>query len=203
MKLIDSKVSEYLDILKSGAPAPGGGAASALAGAQGMALVIMVCGLTIGRDKFSEFQGACAEAKEKAEGLLKALLKAVDDDSDAYDLVFNSYKLPKDAEEEKLKRSAAIQDGMIKATEVPLSVMNSAYEGLKIISGLKGKTNPTAESDIAVGAMNLIACVRGAWLNVESNLPGLKDAEKVRTYHETGLKIMEGAEALATELKAR
>jgi formiminotetrahydrofolate cyclodeaminase len=66
MKLVEMKVNEYLDVLKSDAPAPGGGSASALAAAQGMALLCMVCDLTLGKEKYAEYQEVCGEAKAKA-----------------------------------------------------------------------------------------------------------------------------------------
>ena len=70
MKLIDMEVKEYLDVLKSDAPAPGGGSVSALAGAQGVALFTMVADLTLGKEKYAEYQEVCREAKEKGCGAL-------------------------------------------------------------------------------------------------------------------------------------
>ena len=197
MKLMDLKLTDYLEILKSDAPAPGGGSVSALAGAQGIALLIMVNELTLGREKYSGFQEANAVAKEKAQVLLKAFIQLVDEDTDAYNMVADAYKMPKETEDEKKKRADAIQEGTIKSTEVPLSVMKAALEGLEIISGLKGKTNPSAMSDLGVAALNLLTCLRGAWLNVKINLPGIKDVDKAKAYEETGQKIHERAESLS------
>ena len=68
MKLIDMQVKDYLDLLKSDAPAPGGGSVSALAGAQGVGLFMMVADLTLGKEKYADYQEICAEAKEKGIG---------------------------------------------------------------------------------------------------------------------------------------
>ena len=69
MKLIDMQVKEYLDVLKSDAPAPGGGSVSALAGAQGAALFMMVADLTIGKEKYADWQEVCKAAQEKGSPL--------------------------------------------------------------------------------------------------------------------------------------
>lgn len=66
MKLVDMTVKDYLDLLKSNAPAPGGGSVSALAGAQGAGLIAMVCDLTIGKEKYADFEEGCKAAKEEA-----------------------------------------------------------------------------------------------------------------------------------------
>ena len=200
MKLTDLKVRKYLDVLKSGAPAPGGGSASALSGAQGLALLLMVLELTLGNEKYAEFHEICLSAKEKAHTLLSALTSAVDEDTEAFNLVSGAYKMPKSTEDEKVKRSAAIQEGTVKSTEVPLSVMNDANEGLNIIAGLAGKTNPAAMSDLGVAVLHLLISVRGAWLNVKINLPVLKDREKAKNYAEAGQRLCDLAEETAAEL---
>ena len=200
MKLTDLKVNEYLEILKSDAPAPGGGSASALCGAQGMALLIMVCGLTLGREKYADYQEACAAASENAQGLLKAFINAIDEDTQAYNLVSNAFKMPKETDEQKQERSAAIQAGTIKATQVPLSVMKTAYQGLEIISGVTGKTNSSAMSDLGVAVLNLSACARGAWLNVKINLSGIKDIEKSKRFQEEAQNTHHKIDKIVTEL---
>jgi len=201
MRLVEKEVNEYLDILSSDAPAPGGGSASALAGAQGAALLVMVCKLTLGKERFSEYQEICEAAMQKAQKLTEALIKSIDEDTDAFILVSNAYKLPKTSEDEKKARSAAIQAAHVKATEIPLEVMESACEGLRIISGLEGQTNPAAMSDLGVAALNFITSVRGAWLNVKINLPGIKSAEQAEGYMETGRRISEAAERIDGELQ--
>ena len=200
MELTGLKVNEYLDILMSEAPAPGGGSASALAGAQGAALIIMVCGLTLSREKYSEFHETCRAAKEKAEGLLKSFITAVDKDAEAFNIVAAAYKMPKESETQKIKRSEAIEEGTVKSTEIPLSVMKSAQDGLEIVSGLLGKTNPGAMSDLGVAALNLTSCARGAWLNVEINLPGIKEPGRAKFYHDKGLEYYHHIDSMADKL---
>ncbi|MGN1143641.1 MAG: cyclodeaminase/cyclohydrolase family protein, partial [Anaerovoracaceae bacterium] len=93
MKLVDMKVSEYLEVLKSNAPAPGGGSASALAAAQGISLVAMVADLTIGREKYAEYEKVCIAARDEALELYGKLSAAVDKDTEAFNLVSDAFKL--------------------------------------------------------------------------------------------------------------
>ena len=199
MKLAEMKVNEYLDVLKSDAPAPGGGSASALAGAQGAALVAMVCGLTIGKAKYAEFEPVCLEAKAKAEELYGKLIESIDKDTAAFNLVSDAFKMPKETEEEKAARKQAIADGTLVATEVPFETMMLCAEGLKAAEMIVGKSNPNAASDLGVASLNLLTGVKGAWLNVLINLPGVKD-EALKEKFMTGKKTILEAEALAARI---
>ena len=199
MKLAEMKVNEYLDVLKSDAPAPGGGSASALAGAQGAALVAMVCGLTLGKEKYADYQDICAETKAKAEELYGKLIESIDKDTEAFNLVSAAFKMPKGTDEEKAARSKAIADGTLVATEVPFETMMLCAEGLKVTEMIVGKSNPNAASDLGVASLNLLSGVKGAWLNVLINLPGVKD-EALKEKFMTGKKTIIEAEAVAARI---
>jgi formiminotetrahydrofolate cyclodeaminase len=199
MKLVEMKVNEYLDVLKSDAPAPGGGSASALAAAQGVGLVCMVCDLTLGKEKYAEHQEVCTEAKEKAADLYSKLVEAIDKDTEAFNLVSAAFKMPKGTDEEKAARSKAIADGTLVATEVPFETMMLCAEGLKVTEMIVGKSNPNAASDLGVAALNLLSGVKGAWLNVLINLPGVKDEAQKEKFL-TGKKTIVEAEALAARI---
>ena len=199
MKLLEMKVNEYQDVLKSDAPAPGGGSASALAAAQGVALVSMVCDLTLGKEKYAEYQDVCGEAKAQAEDLYGKLVAAIDKDTEAFNLVSAAFKMPKGTDEEKAARSKAIADGTLVATEVPFETMMLCAEGLKVTEMIVGKSNPNAASDLGVAALNLLSGVKGAWLNVLINLPGVKD-EALKAKFLTGKKTIIEAEALAARI---
>ncbi len=200
MKLVDMKVTEYLDVLKSDAPAPGGGSVSALAGAEGIGLFMMVADLTIGKEKYAAFEETCKKAKEAGAGLYKALHDGIDKDTDAYNLVAAAFKMPKDTDEAKAARSKAIADATLTATQIPFDNMTYCYEGLKVAHTLVGASNPNAASDLGVAALNLLAGVRGTWLNVKINLPGVKDEAKKAEFLEKGEKMMAEAAKLADEM---
>ena len=200
MKLIDMQVKEYLEVLKSDAPAPGGGSVSALAGAQGAALFMMVADLTIGKEKYADYQEVCKEAKEKGMAIYEELTAAVDKDTEAFNLVSAAFKMPKNTDEEKAARKRAIADGTLAATQVPFRTMELGYEGLKLAQTMIGKSNPNAASDLGVAVLNLTACIKGAWLNVKINLPGVKDEAKAAYYAKEGQKMYDAADAVAHDL---
>jgi len=199
MKLIDMEVNKYLDVLKSDAPAPGGGSVSALAGAQGVGLFMMVADLTMGKDKYADYQDVCKNAREKGMPLYEELVAAIDKDTEALNLVAAAFKMPKGTDEEKAARSKAIADGTLVSTEVPFRTMQLGYEGLKLAKTIVGKSNPNAASDLGVAILNLKACVYGAWLNVKINLPGVKDAEKAKYFEEEGHKMYNEVGSIATK----
>ena len=199
MKLVDMKITEFLDVLKSDAPAPGGGFASALSGAQGCALLMMVADLTLGKEKYRDFEEICLQAKKKGQSLYEELRASVDRDTEAFNLISAAFKLPKDTDEEKAVRRAAIADGTLTATEVPFNTMKLGFEALKLVESLIGKSNPNCSSDLGVGALHLKACIEGSWLNVKINLPGVKNEEKAAYFEKEGRSMYEASEKIAAE----
>lgn len=199
MKLVDMKITEFLDVLKSDAPAPGGGSASALSGAQGCALLMMVADLTLGKEKYRDFEEICLQAKKKGQSLYEELRASVDRDTEAFNLISAAFKLPKDTDEEKAVRRAAIVDGTLTATEVPFNTMKLGFEALKLVESLIGKSNPNCSSDLGVGALHLKACIEGSWLNVKINLPGVKNEEKAAYFEKEGRSMYEASEKIAAE----
>ena len=200
MKLVEMTVSSYLDLLNSDAPAPGGGSASALCGAQGAALVSMVAGLTIGKKKYPDDQELCAEVAKKASYLKNALLAQVDKDTEAFNLVSEAFKLPKETDEQKATRSKAIADATLVATEVPFMTMKLCLETLNYTKSLIGHSNTNAASDLGVSALNLITCMKGAWLNVLINLGGVKDEAKAKEFRTKGEEMVKTAQKKADEI---
>lgn len=199
MKLVDMTVKDYLDLLKSDAPAPGGGSVSALSAAQGVGLVAMVADLTIGREKYAEYQDVCQSAKAGALKLYAEFVEGIDKDTEAFNKVSAAYKLPKDTDEQKAARSAAIREANVGATEVPFETVKLCLEGLKVTETMVGRSNPNAASDLGVAALNLLAGIRGAWLNVKINLPGIKD-EALKAKFESGAAMVDEAYTLANRI---
>lgn len=202
MKLIDLKLNEYLDVLLSDAPAPGGGSVSALAGAQGAALVGMVCDLTTAKKKYAEEHERCAAIKEEAVALYEELAASIDRDTDAYNLIAAAFKMPKGTPDEKALRKKAIADGTLEATKIPFRVMELSYKGLELADRLQGHFNTNCASDLGVGVLNLITCMRGAWLNVKINLPGVTDEAFAVKCEEEGNAMLAKGEAIADRLFA-
>lgn len=194
MELTKMTVKSYMDLLNSDAPAPGGGSASALCGAQGAALVSMVAGLTIGKKKYPLDQDLCIEVAKKTSELKDALTLQIDKDTEAFNLVSDAFKLPKETEEEKARRSKAIADATLVATRVPFETMRLCLETLHYTKALIGHSNTNAASDLGVSALNLIACMKGAWLNVLINLGGLADEAQAKEFRTKGEEMVKLAQ---------
>jgi len=173
----DHTVSEFLAAIRSSNPTPGGGSASALAGAMGASLLAMVAGLPKSTATTAEDAERLRAAGERCTALARELESLVERDSDAYNTVLAAYKLPKATDEQKTARSAAVQAGFRAAIDAPVAVMRAcaaaAEQGVIVATlGL-----PSAASDVQVGMELLNAALRGAKLNVETNLGSVRDAE--------------------------
>lgn len=171
------KVGEFLDALASGEPAPGGGAAAALAGAMAAALVSMVCGLTVGREKFKDVDSELRSVSAQSTMARANFLLLSQRDQDAFKTVMTAYSLPKVTDGEKARRQQAIQAALEEATRVPLSTLQQAVDLLPATLGVVAKGNPNARSDAASSYFLLQAAADGAVLNVKINLTSIKDEE--------------------------
>jgi methenyltetrahydrofolate cyclohydrolase len=178
-KLTSRTVTDLLAAFRSSDPTPGGGSASALAGAVGAALLAMVAGLPKSRAATGEDADRLKGAGEKCAAASAELEALVDRDSDAYDLVVAAYKQPKATDEEKAARSAAIQAAMRQAIAAPLDVMRACSAAAGHGEAIAALANPSASSDVQAAFELLGAGLRGAKLNVEINLGSVKDAEYV------------------------
>lgn len=202
MKLVDMQVTDYLDILASDAPAPGGGSAAALCGAQGIGLTTMVAGQTSIKKAYEADWPLCHEIMEEGKGLFEALTAQVDKDTDAYNLVAAAFKLPKTTDEEKAVRRAEIAKATLVATEVPFETLQLAARSLELADKLLGHYNTNCASDLGVGGLNLHTCVHGAWLNVLINLGGVKDAEKAAYFESEGKRLVAHSDEIAARIQA-
>jgi len=179
MSLTGGSVSRLLAAFRSSDPTPGGGSASALAGAVGASLLAMVAGLakprTSSDDELARLEAAGARCAE----LALRLETMIDQDTAAYDLVVDAYRLPKSTDDEKAVRRARIQKALEAATEAPLDVMRLCAEGLTLAPAVGRLGNQNASSDVKVAVGMLRTGLSGARENVEINLESLKDADYV------------------------
>lgn len=196
MKLVELQIEDYLTRLASDAPTPGGGAASALAGAQGIALVAMVANLTVGREKYAAHEELCTRVGARAEELLQKLTAQVDADAEAYGGFAAALRLPKETEEEKAARRAAIASAALYAAEVPLETMRLGVQGLSCARDILAGHNPNCASDIACGAQELLGCVKSAWLNVLINLGSIADKARAEELRTEGSQLLAQAEEI-------
>lgn len=198
--LIDKTLTEFAAVVKSDAPAPGGGSVSAYAGSLGAALTKMVGALTFGKKAFEELDGELQEkmksAAEEVDKLQLELEKIVDEDTNAFDEVVAGFKMPKDTDEEKAARSKAIQDGYKTAIAVPLRCAKTCLRVLELQKDFAESGNSSALSDVGVGALLAHAGCEGAILNVMINLGSLKDQDYKNDLTKEVKEIMEKATGL-------
>ena len=198
--MIEEKITSYLEKLSSSMPAPGGGAASALAGAEGISLLLMVTNLTIGKKKYEEFEVHNILMREKALNIMNKLAAGIDNDKEAFLGVAAAYKLPKGSEEEKVIRKGAISEASIIAGQAPLDVIEQSVEGLEIARELIGKSNPNLIDDVYTGTILLKACIDGSKVNVKANTPFILDRALADEMDDRCKMLTEKAEARYREI---
>ena len=158
----------FLEKLSSDGPTPGGGSASALAGAVSASLVAMVAGLSSKKDKTR--QKGMEEIKREALSIQKMLFRAIDEDSKSFDAVIKAFRLPKNSEKERLHRVKEIQKAYQKATFTPQLVCQQSLRLLEYSKSLILKGTPNAVSDAGVAAFLADAAMAGGLLNIGINL---------------------------------
>jgi len=165
----------FVDELAAATAAPGGGSAAAYAGAMGAALVAMVAGLTIGKKKYAEVEAEMQAIRVMAESLRKELTQSVDDDSSAFEVVMGAFKLPKDTDEQKAMRSAAIFNSTLNAAHVPLHVCEDTLKVMELALKCTKHANLNAISDAMSGFAMSRAALTAAGYNVRINIHSLEN----------------------------
>lgn len=202
MELSELTVRDFSDLLGSDAPAPGGGSAAALEGALGAALTAMVSSLTLGRKKYAQYESFATEIFAKASDLKTRFLAAMERDTEVFRRFSEAMALPKDTEEQKSVRTAAMQTALEDCTHSPLSMMALSVEALELTASAIGRTNLSAASDLGVSALSLKAAVQGAWLNVLINIGSLKNTELASSLRSQAKALLDTALPLADRIYA-
>lgn len=174
-RLTDLTVTTFAQVLASEAPAPGGGSAAALFGACGAGLGVMTTNLTVGKKKYPELWDHAADVREKGMPLVQAFLDALEEDTQSFNRLMDAMHLPKDTDEQKAARRAAMQEATKGAVRSPYRTLELCKETVDLLDALVGKVNPNCASDLGVGAAAVEAAARGAWLNININLQSIKD----------------------------
>lgn len=200
---LDTPIGAWLDALAAATPAPGGGAAAALAGAMSAALIAMAAGLTLGRPRYADVHAEMSAVLGRATALRQALTQAVEDDTAAYLAVMAAYRLPRADDVLRADRQAAIQAALRRAAEVPLAAAEACGELLELAAAVAARSNPNASSDAAVAALLAHAGLQGAVRNVRINLNDLEAGAFCQEAAARTVQLLEtGAQALAAALAA-
>ncbi len=192
MAMYKKTCEEFVEVLASNAPVPGGGGASALVGAIGMALGNMVGSLTVGKKKYADVQEDIIALKAKADALQKEFLTLIDRDAEMFEPLSRAYGLPKNTEEEKAEKERIMEAALKDACSVPVEIMERVCEAIDLLEEFAAKGTAIAISDVGVGVACCRAALLGASLNVFINTKSMKD----RAYAE---EINEKAEKMIAE----
>ncbi|OFX42331.1 MAG: glutamate formimidoyltransferase [Bacteroidetes bacterium GWA2_30_7] len=199
-KLIDLTCTNFANLTASEAPAPGGGSISAYMGALGAALGTMVANLSSHKAGWDERWEEFSIWAEKGQQLKSELLYLVDEDTNSFNKIMESFGLPKSNEGEITARKQAIQEATKYATLIPFRVMETSFKAFEICKEMVEKGNPNSVTDGGVGALALRSAIIGAYLNVKINASGLSDKDFVNDIIAKGQKIENQAIAIESEI---
>ena len=194
-RLVRMRCKDFAYETASESPAPGGGSVSAYMGALGAALGTMVANLSSHKPGWDERWKEFSDWAEKGQEMLGRLLSLVDEDTAAFNRIMEALGMPKETDQEKAARAAALEAATLYATQVPLKTMKAASEVFPLVKAMTLEGNPNSVSDAGVGALAARSAVLGAWLNVKINAASLKD----RAAAEALLSEAEGLAAKAQE----
>lgn len=175
--LYDWSFRRILEKAASAEPTPGGGSIAALVASLGVSMISMVGNLTLGKKDYLDVEEEVKNIIAHCADLMKAFEELTLKDIEVFENFMSTLRLPKNTEEEKTLRAQKLQEAYKKATDVPLETAATCLEGLKLAFQLSGIGNKGAISDVGVAAYNLEAALNSALLNVDINLPGIKDEE--------------------------
>jgi glutamate formiminotransferase/formiminotetrahydrofolate cyclodeaminase len=173
--LVSKRTDAFVHEVSRESPAPGGGSVAALSGSLGAALASMVANLTVGKPGYEPVFEDMAETAVEAQGVKDFLLRAVDDDTNAFNAFMQAMRLPKKTPEEKASRKAAMQSGLRQAVAVPLETARKSLSAIALARRAAESGNRNSVSDAGVGAQMAFAGVKGGVLNVLINLGGIED----------------------------
>lgn len=180
----EQSIENFIDALASKEPVPGGGGAASLGGAIGIALGSMVGNLTLGKKKYAHVEEDIKVLLDKAERLQEEMLSLIDKDADAFEPLAKAYRLPKETEEQRNKKDLVMEEALLKASLVPLEIMEKSLSCMEILNELEEKGTQIAISDIGVGIQFCKAALLSASMNVFINTKSMKNKEQAESINQ-------------------
>ena len=196
----EKKICEYLEVLSSKAPVPGGGGASALAGALGNALGQMVVNLTVGKKKYAEVEEEMQEYLERLKTMQQEFLHLSDRDAEVFAPLVECYRLSSATPEEKEHKETVMEEKLLDASMVPVEIMEKALELLEILDVLADKGSRMAVSDVGVAVQFTRTALLGAVMNVYINTKSMKNREKAEEINQNAKRMIKIGISQADEI---
>jgi len=199
MSMLDKTCNEFLEVLASKAPVPGGGGAAALGGAIGMALSNMVGNLTVGKKKYADVEDEVKELIARGSQIIEELKSLVDKDAEVFEPLSKAYGLPAETEEQKKIKEETLEKCSKDACSVPMEIMRKAFEGIKIHQRMGEIGTKIAISDVGCGVVFLKSALISGMLNVVINLNTIKDQDFVEKTRAEMDRLLEEGSKIADE----
>jgi len=198
--LVEMKLTDFIDEVSRESPAPGGGSIAALAGALGASLSSMVSNLSANKRGSEEVDKILNKAAEDCQQIKEKLVKAIDEDTNAFNEYMNARRLPNKTAEEKKAREEAMQAGLKQAVMVPLNTAKQSYRAIEIAEAVAKNGNPNSITDVGVGAQSAYTGVLGGIYNVLINLKDIKDQKFVEEMKSTCAELKDKAQKKLNEI---
>lgn len=178
-------IKEFNEKLSSSVPTPGGGAVSALISTVAISLSLMVANLTLGKQKYKEYEDEINNIVKKAEKSKNKFYELITKDEEAYLELSRAYKISK----EDSNRDKILEESLIKASSVPLLLLTEINDIIYVVENLMLKGNKNAISDIAISALLFESAAKSSLINIYINTKSMKDINKAKELNKKGEEI--------------
>lgn len=202
MNLQDLTVRSFVDELASDSPAPGGGSVAALCGALGGALASMVARLTIGKEKYRDSWGTMERVISEGTVVYQRFMDLMEEDTEAFNQFMRARKMPKDTDEDRLKRDNALEMASKRTAEIPLLTLKECEKLSQLAMEAARLGNPNAITDAGTAALLAQSAAKAAAYNVFINLPGVKDQGFVRACEDEVKKTLASVQKITGEVES-
>lgn len=189
--MLEKKTVEFIDELSSASPVPGGGGACAAVGALAAALGMMVANLTVGKKRYADVEDEMQECLSRLKELRDRLITLTDQDAEAFEPLSRAYGLPRETEEDRIRRERVMKSALYEASIVPLQIMETIRETMQYLETLGAKGSRIAVSDAGVGILFAQAALEGASMNVFINTKLMKDRARAEELNQKADNMIE------------
>jgi glutamate formiminotransferase/formiminotetrahydrofolate cyclodeaminase len=199
-QLVDLTLTDFADETAGESMAPGGGSISAYVGTLGVSLGTMVANLSAHKPGWDERWEEFSKWAVKGQAYKNKLLALVDEDTNAFNKIIEGFRMPKSSDKEKADRTKAIEEATIYATEIPLMVMETAYQSMEVMDEMTKIGLQNSLSDAGVGALCARTAVYGAYFNVRINAKDIKNREVAEELINKATSIFDKTLALESKI---